>query len=116
MHRLALVPGLAMLPATVAVTKTCRDVSCNDDVFCERIGTMKDRINGLDDHDVIDANRDVLRGSPRGDKPLTNGTDGRDVCYVSPDDATRSCERVIENVRAGTSAVPQDAPVKAFSS
>lgn len=47
---------------------------------------------------------------------VTNGTDGRDVCYVSPDDATRSCERVIENVRAGTSAVPQDAPVKAFSS
>jgi len=138
MRRLALGLGLAMLltivaaGVAVAVTKTCTSIPCDgtndDDVLYERIGTEKDRIFGFDGHDVIDANtfnadRDVLRGGPRGDKLLTNDTDGRDVanggqgrdiCYVSQGDATRSCERVIENVRAGTSAVRQDAPVKAF--
>src|SRR5215217_9005402 len=108
MRRLIMLLGMVMLVAmlaagvAVAVTKTCGDtLPCegtnDDDVLYERIGTVKDRIDGLDGHDVIDANtfnadRDVLRGGDGRDKLLTNDTDGRgpghlwprrDVCYVS---------------------------------
>ena len=140
MRRIALVLGLAMLLAmvaagvAVAVTKTCGDtLPCegtnDDDVLYERIGTVKDRIDGLDGHDVIDANtfnadRDVLLGGNQGDKLLTNDTDGRDranggrgrdVCYVSQGDATRSCEVVRRaTFTAGTSNVAKDRSREAF--
>ena len=141
MRRLMMMLGMVMLIAVmaagvaVAVTKTCGDnLPCegtnDDDVLYERIGTVKDRIDGLDGHDVIDANtfnadRDVLRGGDERDKLLTNDTDGRDVakggrgrdiCYVSKGDATRSCEQVRRaTFTSGTSAVGQDRPVAAFT-
>src|SRR5215216_8197665 len=139
MRRLALGLGLAMLltivaaGVAVAVTKTCTSIPCDgtndDDVLYERIGTEKDRIFGFDGHDVIDANtfnadRDVLRGGPQGDKLLTNDTDGRDVanggqgrdiCYVSQGDATRSCEVVRRaTFTAGTSNMAKDRSREAF--
>ena len=141
MRRLVMMLGMVMLIAVMAagvalaVTKTCGDnLPCkgtdNDDVLYERIGTVKDRIDGLDGHDVIDANtfnadRDVLRGGDGRDKLLTNDTDGRDVakggqgrdvCYVSQGDATRNCEVVRRGTfTAGTSDVAQDRSVGAFT-
>ena len=141
MRRIALVLGLAMLLAmvaagvAVAITKTCGDtLPCNgtndDDVLYERIGANKhDRIFGFDGHDVIDANtfnadRDVLLGGNQGDKLLTNDTDGRDranggrgrdVCYVSQGDATRSCEVVRRaTFRARTTDLSKDLSKAAF--
>jgi Ca2+-binding RTX toxin-like protein len=141
MRRIALVLGLAMLLAmvaagvAVAVTKTCGGtLPCEgtngEDVLYERIGPNKhDRIFGFDGHDVIDANtfnadRDVLLGGNQGDKLLTNDTDGRDranggrgrdVCYISEGDATRSCEVVREaTFTAGTSDVSRDLSREAF--
>jgi hypothetical protein len=141
MRRIALVLGLAMLltivaaGVAVAVTKTCGDtLPCNgtndEDVLYERIGPNKhDRIFGLDGHDVIDANtfnsdRDILHGGNQGDKLLTNDTDGRDVadggrgrdvCYISQGDVTRSCEVVRRGTfTAGTSKVAKDRSREAF--
>jgi hypothetical protein len=127
---------LAMVAAgaAMAVTKICNSVPCegtnHDDELYERIGANKhDRIYGFDGHDVIDANtynvdRDILRGGDQGDKLLTNDTDGRDVarggrgrdvCYVSRGDVTRSCEVVREaTFTAGTSNVAEDLPREAF--
>jgi Ca2+-binding RTX toxin-like protein len=141
MRRMVMMLGLVMLGVlvaagvAVAVTKTCGDnLPCegtdNDDVLYERIGADQDRIKGFEGRDVIDANtfntdRDVLLGGDGRDRLLTNDTDrfdvanggrGRDVCYVSRGDATRSCEVVRRaTFRAGTSDVTQDAPVAAFS-
>ncbi len=140
MRRLMMMLGLVVLlvlvaaGVAVAVTKTCGNtLPCagtnNDDVLYERIGTVKDSIYGFDGHDVIDANtfnadRDVLRGGARRDKLLTNDTDGRDranggrgrdVCYVSQGDATRSCEVVRRfSSTAGTSNVAGDLSREAF--
>jgi hypothetical protein len=105
-----------------------RDVEpTNNDTLFERIGNrQRDRIFGFDRNDVINANtfdrdRDTLRGDAGRDKLLTNDTDnrdvanggrGRDTCYVSRGDATRSCEVLRRaTFRAGTSNVAQDAPV-----
>ena len=112
----------------LAVTKTCNNnLPCegtdNDHVLFERIGADKNRIRDLDGRDVIDANtfdpdRDVLLGGDGRDRLLTNDTDrfdlangsrGRDVCYVSEGDATRSCEVVRRaTFRAGTSDLSKD--------
>src|SRR5215212_2690210 len=116
MSRIVLVLGLAMLLAmvaagvAVAVTKTCKGVPCegtdNNDVLYERLGANQDNIKGFDGRDVIDANtfntdKDALHGGGDRDRLLTNDTDGfdvaeggrgRDRCYVSKGDATRSCE------------------------
>jgi Ca2+-binding RTX toxin-like protein len=118
----------------VAVTKTCgNNLPCegtdNDDVLYERIGADQDRILGFDGRDVIDANtfdpdRDVLKGGAGRDRLLTNDTDrfdvanggrGRDVCYVSRGDATRSCEVVRRaTFTARASNVPEDLSRGAF--
>jgi hypothetical protein len=141
MRRLMMMVGVMMLGVlvaagvAVAVTKTCgNNLPCNgsdrDDVLYERIGSKHDRIFGLDEEDVIDANtfnrdRDVLMGGNQDDRLLTNDTDGRDVanggrgrdtCFVSRGDRTRSCEVVRRGTfTAGTSTVAQDAPVAAFT-
>ena len=119
----------------VAVTKTCGNtLPCEgtdgDDVLYERIGPEHDRIKGFDGRDVIDANtfnsdRDVLLGGDGRDRLLTNDTDrfdvarggrGRDICYVSRGDVTRSCEVVRRaRFRAGTSNVAEDRRAAAFT-
>ena len=138
MGRLVMMLGLVMLGvlvaagAAVAVNKICsNNLPCegtdNNDTLFERIGNrQRDRIFGFDRNDVINANtfdrdRDTLRGDAGRDKLLTNDTDnrdvanggrGRDTCYVSRGDATRSCEVLRRaTFRAGTSNVAQDAPV-----
>ena len=79
-----------------------------DDLIHERQGTVKDRIYGLDGHDILDANnfgsdRDVLYGGAQGDKLLANDGDGRDVvrggggrdrCFVDNGDRTVGCNVV----------------------
>ena len=140
MRRIGLALGLAMLLAVmvaagvaVAVTKTCRGVPCegtdNNDVLYERLGSNQDNIKGFAGHDVIDANtfntdKDALHGSGNRDTLLTNDTDGfdvakggrgRDTCYVTKGDATRSCERTRRaTFRAGTSDVSKDLSRDAF--
>jgi len=118
----------------VAVTKTCNNrLPCegtnNDDVLYERIGSDQDRIIGFEGRDVIDANtfntdRDVVKARDGRDRLLTNDTDGsdtanggrgRDVCYVSEGDATRSCEVVRRaTFTAGASDVSRDLSREAF--
>lgn len=140
MRKLAMMLGTGMLlvlvaaGVAVAVTKTCGNtLPCegtdNNDVLYERIGADQDRIRGFDGRDVIDANtfdpdRDVLLGGDGRDRLLTNDTDrfdvanggrGRDVCYVSKGDETRSCEVVRRaTFRAGTSDVSKDLSREAF--
>ena len=140
MRRFGMMFGVVVLgvfvaaSVAVAVTKTCHNVPCNgtgnNDVLYERIGANKhDRIFGFDGHDVIDANtfnsdRDILHGGDQGDKLLTNDTDGRDVaeggrgrdvCYVTQGDVTRSCEVVRRGTfTAGTSNVAKDRSREAF--
>jgi Ca2+-binding RTX toxin-like protein len=140
MRKLAMMLGTGMLlvlvvaGVAVAVTKTCgNSLPCegtdNNDVLYERIGADQDRIRGFDGRDVIDANtfdpdRDVLLGGDGRDRLLTNDTDrfdvanggrGRDVCYVSRGDETRSCEVVRRaTFRAGTSDVSKDLSREAF--
>ena len=139
MFRKVLVLGLAMLLALVAagaamaVTKTCHGIPCigtdNNDVLYERIGSDQDRIRGLDGRDVIDANtfdpdRDVLLGGAGRDRLLTNDTDrfdvanggrGRDICYVSRGDTTRSCEVLRRaTFRARTTDLSEDLSKAAF--
>jgi Ca2+-binding RTX toxin-like protein len=118
----------------VAVTKTCgNNLPCegtnNDDVLYERTGSEHDRIFGFDGRDVIDANtfnrdRDVVHGGDGRDRLLTNDTDGRDrahggrgrdICYVSRGDATRSCEVVRRaTFTAGSSDLSEDLSREAF--
>jgi RTX calcium-binding nonapeptide repeat (4 copies) len=141
MRRLVMLLGMVMLIAMVAagvalaVTKVCKDVPCEgtdrDDVLFERIGNREhDRIFGFEGRDVINANtydsdRDVLHGDASRDRLLTNDTDnrdradggrGRDTCYVSQGDTTRSCEVVRRaTFSAGTSDVAQDSSDAAFA-
>ena len=140
MRRLAIVSGMGMLLVllaaglAVAVTKTCgNNLPCegtnNDDVLDERTGSEHDRIFGFDGRDVIDANtfnrdRDVVHGGDGRDRLLTNDTDGRDrahggrgrdICYVSRGDATRSCEVVRRaTFTAGSSDLSEDLSREAF--
>jgi len=130
MRRVAMMFGMAMVLALVVAgaalaaerfnVKNCgpNALPCTgsqkDDLIHERQGTVKDRIYGLDGHDVLDANnfnfdRDVLYGGARGDKLLTNDGDGRDVarggggrdvCYVDPGDRTVGCNVVRDKARA----------------
>jgi hypothetical protein len=118
----------------VAITKTCgNNLPCegtaNDDVIYERIGKDQDRIRGRDGRDVIDANtfspdRDVLNGERGRDTLLSNDTDkfdvanggpGRDTCYISKGDSTRSCNVTRRaTFTAGTSDVSRDLSKEAF--
>lgn len=142
MRKIGLVLGLAMLLAVmvaagvaVAVTKTCpNQLPCegtdNNDVLYERLGSNQDNIKGFAGHDVIDANtfntdKDALHGASGRDTLLTNDTDrfdvakggrGRDTCYVTKGDATRSCERIRRaTFKAGTSDVSKDLSQEAFA-
>ena len=133
MFGMGIVLVLVAAGLAVAVTKTCNSVPCNgtdnDDVLYERIGADQDRIFGFDGRDVIDANtfdpdRDVLKGGDGRDTLLTNDTDRfdvanggrrRDVCYVSKNDAARSCEVLRRaTFRAGTTDVSNDLSKEAF--
>jgi hypothetical protein len=119
----------------VAVTKTCNNsLPCegtdNDDVLYERIGADQDNIKGFAGRDVIDANtfdpdKDALHGAADRDRLLTNDTDGfdvarggrgRDTCYVSKRDTTRSCEVIRRaTFRAGTTDVSNDLSSEEFT-
>ena len=140
MRRTVMMLGMVMIIAmmaagvAVAVTKTCgNSLPCegtnNDDVLYERIGSDQDRIFGFEGRDVIDANtfnrdRDVVHGGDGRDRLLTNDTDGRDrahggrgrdICYVSRGDATRSCEVVRRaTFTAGSSDLSEDLSREAF--
>jgi hypothetical protein len=98
----------------VAVTKTCGNTlpcqgTANDDVLYERIGKNQDRIRGRDGRDVIDANT----FSPERD--VLNGERGRDTCYVSKGDSTKSCNVIRRaTFTAGTSDVSRDLSKEAF--
>ena len=140
MRRLGMMVGLVMLGVlvaagvAVAVNKICgNNLPCegtdNKDVLYERIGNFKrDRIEGFDGRDVIDANtfnrdRDILHGGNRSDRLLTNDTDsrdiahggrGRDICWVNAGDGTRNCEQVHRVRSTGTSNVAEDLSQAAF--
>lgn len=101
--------------AALAVTKTCSSVPClgtdKRDMLHERAGTVRDRIYGLGERDILDANnygldRDVLRGGRERDKLLADDGDGRDVlrggrghdrCYADRGDLTMQCEVVVRS-------------------
>jgi Ca2+-binding RTX toxin-like protein len=140
LRRLVMMFGMGMLlivvaaTLAVAVTKTCNNrLPCegteNNDVLYERIGADEDNIIGFEGRDVIDANtfnpdRDVVKGRDGRDRLLTNDTDGfdsarggrgRDVCYVSRGDTTRSCEVVRRaTFTAGSSDLSEDMSREAF--
>ena len=143
MRKVVMLLGMAMLLAFMAAgvavaadrfnDKDCgpNALPCNgtdgDDQIHEREGTVKDRINGFDGHDVLDANnfnfdKDVLRGGARGDKLLTNDGDGRDVakggagrdvCYVDRGDRTVNCNVVRVRSAGNDATVAEDAAVLA---
>lgn len=141
MRRLGMLLGLMLLGvlvaagAALAVNKICgSDLPCEgtdkNDTLYERIGNFKrDRIEGFDGRDVIDANtfspdRDVVQGRDGRDRLLTNDTDKfdlanggrrRDICIISKGDRIRSCEVIRRaTFRAGTSNVSTDLSQEAF--
>jgi hypothetical protein len=115
----AMVMLVAAAGVAVALNKICGDnLPCrgseNDDVLHERKGSVKDRIQGRDGNDRIEAvtfnnDRDRLEGGEKGDRLVTSDGDGRDsarggrgrdTCLIDQGDARSSCE----NFRVSTTA------------